>query len=221
MIEAVKIWNEPNNKSHWDPLLDPEWARFAEMTRLAGAAVRAENSTVTRVLGGMSPIDPSFVRRLEEMGVMEAMGPAAVKLIPEMTEEFAAIERAFGGNEERIRNLVAGIDARRVIALDRFLFGLGIRDIGEQTSLVLARAYETWDALKAACLAAGMDGFLVKPLSKQDLLAAIARLCAGEPLRGRLMIHDALYAETRVIGVKRRADCPACAAVQTSAAPSP
>ena len=73
MIEAVKIWNEPNNKSHWDPLLDPEWARFAEMTRLAGAAVRAENPTVTRVLGGMSPIDPSFVRRLEEMGVMGAI----------------------------------------------------------------------------------------------------------------------------------------------------
>jgi hypothetical protein len=23
MIEAVKIWNEPNNKSHWDPNLDP------------------------------------------------------------------------------------------------------------------------------------------------------------------------------------------------------
>ena len=78
MIEAVKIWNEPNNKSHWDPLLDPEWARFAEMTRLAGAAVRAENPTVTRVLGGMSPIDPSFVRRLEEMGVMEAIDVVAV-----------------------------------------------------------------------------------------------------------------------------------------------
>ena len=31
MIEAVKIWNEPNNKSHWDPALDPEWDRFAEM----------------------------------------------------------------------------------------------------------------------------------------------------------------------------------------------
>ena len=37
MIEAVKIWNEPNNKSHWDPLLDPEWDRFAAMARLAGA----------------------------------------------------------------------------------------------------------------------------------------------------------------------------------------
>jgi molybdopterin/thiamine biosynthesis adenylyltransferase len=33
---------------------------------------------------------------------------------------------------------------------------------------------------------------------------------AGEPLRGRLLIHDALYAETRVIGVQRRADCPVC-----------
>ena len=33
---------------------------------------------------------------------------------------------------------------------------------------------------------------------------------AGEPLAGRLMIHDALFAETRVISVKRRADCPVC-----------
>ncbi len=36
---------------------------------------------------------------------------------------------------------------------------------------------------------------------------------AGEPLRGRLMIHDALYAETRVITVKKRADCPICGAL--------
>ncbi|MFN4193542.1 MAG: HesA/MoeB/ThiF family protein [Tabrizicola sp.] len=33
---------------------------------------------------------------------------------------------------------------------------------------------------------------------------------AGETLAGRLMIHDALYAETRVIGVKKRADCEVC-----------
>jgi molybdopterin/thiamine biosynthesis adenylyltransferase len=33
---------------------------------------------------------------------------------------------------------------------------------------------------------------------------------AGEGLAGRLMIHDALFAETRVIGVKRRADCAVC-----------
>jgi molybdopterin/thiamine biosynthesis adenylyltransferase len=33
---------------------------------------------------------------------------------------------------------------------------------------------------------------------------------AGETLAGRLMIHDALYMETRVIGVKKRSDCEVC-----------
>jgi molybdopterin/thiamine biosynthesis adenylyltransferase len=33
---------------------------------------------------------------------------------------------------------------------------------------------------------------------------------AGEGLRGRLMIHDALYMETRTIGVTRREDCAVC-----------
>jgi len=35
---------------------------------------------------------------------------------------------------------------------------------------------------------------------------------AGEGLAGRLMIHDALYGETRVIGARRRADCQVCGA---------
>lgn len=64
------------------------------------------------------------------------------------------LERDDGYGETSIRNLVAGIDARRIISLDRFVFGLGIRDIGEQTSIVLARAFESWSALKAACLQA-------------------------------------------------------------------
>ena len=42
MIEAVMLWNEPNNLSHWDFQLDPEWRMFSRMARLAGAAVRAE-----------------------------------------------------------------------------------------------------------------------------------------------------------------------------------
>lgn len=82
MIEAVKIWNEPNNKSHWDPNLDPEWDLFAEMTRLAGQAVAAENSHITRVLGGMSPIDPHFVRRLEAKGALDHIDVVAVHGFP-------------------------------------------------------------------------------------------------------------------------------------------
>ena len=30
MIEAVMFWNEPNNKSHWDPQIDPDWKLYAE-----------------------------------------------------------------------------------------------------------------------------------------------------------------------------------------------
>ncbi|HEX3699833.1 MAG TPA: beta-xylosidase [Phenylobacterium sp.] len=82
MIEAVKIWNEPNNKSHWDPNLDPEWDRFAEMTRLAGQAIAAENSRLPRVLGGMSPIDPHFVRRLEAKGVLDHVDVIAIHGFP-------------------------------------------------------------------------------------------------------------------------------------------
>lgn len=81
-MEAVKLWNEPNNKSHWDPLLDPEWDLFADMTRRAGAAVRAVNPDLTRVLGGLSPIDPSFLRRLGDKGVMETVDAVAVHGFP-------------------------------------------------------------------------------------------------------------------------------------------
>jgi beta-xylosidase len=82
MIEAVKIWNEPNNKSHWDPNLDPEWDLFAEMSKLAGQAIRAENSAVPRVLGGLSPIDPSFLKRLEGKGVLDEIDVVAIHGFP-------------------------------------------------------------------------------------------------------------------------------------------
>lgn len=82
MIEAAKIWNEPNNKSHWDPNLDPEWDLFAQMARLTGQAIRAENSGLPRVLGGMSPIDPYFLERLEQRGVMDHIDVVAIHGFP-------------------------------------------------------------------------------------------------------------------------------------------
>jgi beta-xylosidase len=82
MIEAVKLWNEPNNKSHWDPEIDPGWLRYAEMVKLASAAIRAESPRLTKVLGGISPIDPDFIRALDAAGVLQAVDAVAVHGFP-------------------------------------------------------------------------------------------------------------------------------------------
>jgi beta-xylosidase len=82
MLEAVKIWNEPNNKSHWDPEVDPTWSKFAEMAILASQAIRAENSGLPRVLGGMSPIDPGFIKNLAERSVLDHVDVLAVHGFP-------------------------------------------------------------------------------------------------------------------------------------------
>jgi beta-xylosidase len=82
MIEAVKFWNEPNNKSHWDLELDPGWTRFAQMTKLACAAVQAESPALTRVLGGISPIDPNFIQCLGAQGVLDKVDAVAVHGFP-------------------------------------------------------------------------------------------------------------------------------------------
>lgn len=82
MMEAAMVWNEPNNKSHWDPEVDPDWVIFAQTARLAGEAIRAESARVSRVLGGMSPIDPGFIRTMEERGVLAQMDAVAVHGFP-------------------------------------------------------------------------------------------------------------------------------------------
>ena len=81
-VEAAMIWNEPNNKSHWDPEIDPDWSRFAEMAKIAGQAIRAENPDLPRVLGGMSPIDPLFIQRLAGYGLLDHVDAVAVHGFP-------------------------------------------------------------------------------------------------------------------------------------------
>ncbi len=83
MLDSVVFWNEPNNKSHWDfDNLDPDWHIFSAMTRLASQAVAAENPAITRVMGGMSPIDAGFVQRLQNQGALETMNAVAVHGFP-------------------------------------------------------------------------------------------------------------------------------------------
>lgn len=82
MIEAIKLWNEPNNLSHWDFTMDPNWAVFSEMVMLAAQAIRARAPELPVVLGGMSPIDPQFVALLRGAGVIDAVDAVAVHGFP-------------------------------------------------------------------------------------------------------------------------------------------
>ena len=82
MIEAAMIWNEPNNKSHWDFEIDPDWSAFAEMARLAGDAIAAESPRMMRVLGGISPIDPLFIQNMRGQGVLNLVDAVAVHGFP-------------------------------------------------------------------------------------------------------------------------------------------
>ena len=82
MVEAVMIWNEPNNLSHWDFEIDRGWTTFASLVQNASAAVAAERPALRRVLGGISPIDPGFLRTLDELGALEAVDVVAVHGFP-------------------------------------------------------------------------------------------------------------------------------------------
>lgn len=82
MIEAVMLWNEPNNMSHWDFGVDPEWHTFAEMVKRAADAVQAETPGLCRVLGGISPIDPKFILNMRGQGVLDHVDAVAVHGFP-------------------------------------------------------------------------------------------------------------------------------------------
>ena len=82
MIEAIKFWNEPNNLSHWDFKLDPEWVEFSRMVLLGIDAVRAVKPELPLVLGGISPIDPFFLNLLKRHGVLDKLDAVAIHGFP-------------------------------------------------------------------------------------------------------------------------------------------
>ena len=57
-----------------------------------------------------------------------------------------------GYGETSVRNLYQSIEARREISLERFIYALGIRHVGETTAIALARGYGTWSDFHDACV---------------------------------------------------------------------
>jgi DNA ligase (NAD+) len=62
------------------------------------------------------------------------------------------LEEQEGFGELSVRNLFSAIEARREIALERFIYALGMRHVGETTARALARGYGSWTAFHDACV---------------------------------------------------------------------
>lgn len=104
MLTSIKIWNEPNNASHWDLELDRGWEKFSQLLRVGVGAIR-ERSDLPIVLGGMSPIDRRFLRVLDSRGALDGIDILAVHGFPmdwnlwpmeQWPEHIAAVREEFG-----------------------------------------------------------------------------------------------------------------------------
>ena len=119
-----------------------------------------------------------------------------------------------GFGETSARNLFNAIDARRTIALNRFLYALGIRHVGETNARRLARHFGDWESLRAAAraenaaeelsgvggigpvVAEGIADFFAEPrneaaldaLVKEVMIEPMEALAAGHPLAGQTIV---------------------------------
>jgi molybdopterin/thiamine biosynthesis adenylyltransferase len=71
------------------------------------------------------------------------------------------------------------------------------------------------EGLAPSCAEAGVIAPLPGIIGSQMALEAIKEITgAGQSLRGRLMLHDALFGENRSVTIKRRAECACCGSAQ-------
>jgi DNA ligase (NAD+) len=96
-----------------------------------------------------------------------------------------------GYGEKSVTNLLAGIDARREPEFARFLYGLGVRDIGETTAGVIARRFESWRGFEEA-MAAAVEA---RPRNAYKELERVRGLGEG----GRAALVEAAALETPLL----------------------
>lgn len=132
---------------------------------------------------------------IEGLGEKQIEAFFAADLIKEPGDIFALAKHAErvrgweGFGDKSVGNLLAAIEARRTPGLDRFIFALGIRDVGETTAGVLARHFETWDGFDAAARAAAA----ARPGAAHQALSVLPGLGEGA-LKVLLALAPALTA---------------------------
>jgi DNA ligase (NAD+) len=121
------------------------------------------------------------------------------------------LEEQEGFGETSIRNLFAAISTRREIALDRFIYALGIRHVGDTTALELARGYGNWKSFHDDCLKLAMnDEETRQEMDALDQIGdtVIDSLAAYFRERHNLGIVERLTRQVRVRDAEKPADSP-------------
>ena len=85
--------------------------------------------------------------KLVEQLVDEGLVTNVASLYKLQRESLLALERM---GEKSADNLLAALEASKKTSLPRFIFALGIREVGEATALALARHFGNWEALASA-----------------------------------------------------------------------
>ncbi|MBS1302806.1 NAD-dependent DNA ligase LigA [Loktanella sp. SALINAS62] len=106
----------------------------------------------------------------------------------------AKLENRDGFGPTSVRNLFAAIDEKRSIPLNRLIFALGIRHVGEVAAADLARHFGTWDALMHAVDLAGPAA--AAQLDADAAEAAERMAAADENRRARIKpARDAVWSD--------------------------
>ena len=101
---------------------------------------------------GAKQIDFFFAAEDPSLSIRTA--PEIFTLEKRQAGSLTRLENIDGFGKVSVRKLYAAIDARRSIALNRFIYALGIRHVGETNAKLLARAYGTYAAFEEGMRAA-------------------------------------------------------------------
>jgi DNA ligase (NAD+) len=120
------------------------------------------------------------------------------------------LQEVEGYGEVSVRNLFGAIASRRDISLERFIYALGMRHVGDTTARVLARGYGSWEAFHAAVRKlVGGDQETREEMDNLDQIGdtVIDSLAAYFGEKHNRDIVDRLTEEVRILDAERpRAD---------------
>lgn len=168
-------------------------------------AVERLKHFVSRDAFDIDGLGAKHIRAFWRDGLIE--GPADIFRLEDKTE---AIREREGWGDKSVDNLLAAIAAKRTVPLARFIYALGIRQVGQATARMLARQYGSLAAWRAAMTAAidpesddcrelvNIDG--IGPLVAADIAAFFAEphnQQVLDDLEGLVTVEDFSAAEAR------------------------